>query len=164
MPLRLALSLHAPEDALRSQIMPVNERYPIADVVAACRRHYERKRRRVFVEYVMLGGVNDGVEQARALADLLDPKAFKVNLIPFNPTGSSYRGSSDAAIDAFRDALERAGLEATIRLTRGRDIDAACGQLAASSGDLVSSAACTPPASSKARSPSSRAAAAESAG
>jgi 23S rRNA (adenine2503-C2)-methyltransferase len=140
-PLRLALSLHAPEDRLRSQIMPVNERYPLADVIAACRRHYERKRRRVFVEYVMLAGVNDRVEQARALAQLLDRKAFKVNLIPFNPTGSSYEGSSRAAIHAFRAALERDGLEATIRLTRGRDIDAACGQLAAArSGDLVSSA------------------------
>jgi 23S rRNA (adenine2503-C2)-methyltransferase len=130
-PLRLALSLHAPEDALRSQIMPVNARYPLADVIAACRRHYERKRRRVFVEYVMLAGVNDRLAQARALADLLDPRAFKVNLIPFNPTGSSYRGSSRAAIEAFRAALERAGLEATIRLTRGSDIAAACGQLAA---------------------------------
>ena len=128
---RLALSLHAPDDALRSQIMPVNERYPLADVLAACRRHYERKRRRVFVEYVMLAGVNDRVEQAQALARLLDPRAFKVNLIPFNPTGSSYRGSSDKAIAAFRAALERSGLEATVRLTRGRDIDAACGQLAA---------------------------------
>jgi 23S rRNA (adenine2503-C2)-methyltransferase len=130
-PLRLALSLHAPEDALRSQIMPVNARYPLADVIAACRRHYERKRRRVFVEYVMLAGVNDRLAQARALADLLDPRAFKVNLIPFNPTGSSYRGSSRAAIEAFRAALELAGLEATIRLTRGSDIAAACGQLAA---------------------------------
>ena len=128
---RLALSLHAPDDALRSQIMPVNERYPLADVLAACRRHYERKRRRVFVEYVMLAGVNDRVEQAQALARLLDPRAFKVNLIPFNPTESSYRGSSDKAITAFRAALERSGLEATVRLTRGRDIDAACGQLAA---------------------------------
>jgi 23S rRNA (adenine2503-C2)-methyltransferase len=100
-------------------------------VLAACRRHYERKRRRVFVEYVMLAGVNDRVEQAQALAGLLDPRAFKVNLIPFNPTGSSYRGSSDKAIAAFRATLERSGLEATVRLTRGRDIDAACGQLAA---------------------------------
>jgi 23S rRNA (adenine2503-C2)-methyltransferase len=133
-PLRLALSLHAPEDALRSQIMPVNERYPLGDVLDACRRHYERKRRRVFVEYVMLAGVNDRVEQARALAELLDRKAFKVNLIPFNPTGSSYRGSTRAAIEAFRAALEQAGLEATVRLTRGRDIDAACGQLAANAG------------------------------
>jgi 23S rRNA (adenine2503-C2)-methyltransferase len=130
-PLRLALSLHAPEDSLRTKIMPVNERYPLAEVLAACRRHYERRRRRVFVEYVMLAGVNDRVEQARALADLLDPHVFKVNLIPFNPTGSSYRGSSRRAIEAFRAALERGGLEATVRLTRGRDIDAACGQLAA---------------------------------
>jgi len=130
-PLRLALSLHAPEDTLRSRLMPVNERYPLAEVIAACRRHYERKRRRVFVEYVMLAGVNDDPEQARALGQLLDPRAFKVNLIPFNPSGSSYRGSSRAAIERFRGALERAGLEATIRLTRGRDIAAACGQLAA---------------------------------
>jgi 23S rRNA (adenine2503-C2)-methyltransferase len=130
---RLALSLHAPDDALRSQIMPVNERYPLADVLEACRRHYERKRRRVFVEYVMLAGVNDRVEQAHALAGLLDPRAFKVNLIPFNPTGSAYQGSSPKAIGAFRAALERGGLEATVRITRGRDIDAACGQLAARS-------------------------------
>ena len=130
-PLRLALSLHAPEDTLRSRLMPVNERYPLAEVIAACRRHYERKRRRVFVEYVMLAGVNDDPEQARALGQVLDPRAFKVNLIPFNPSGSSYRGSSRAAIERFRGALERAGLEATIRLTRGRDIAAACGQLAA---------------------------------
>jgi 23S rRNA (adenine2503-C2)-methyltransferase len=130
MPLRLALSLHAADDALRSQIMPVNERYPLDEVLTACQRHYERKRRRVFVEYVMLAGVNDRVEQAHALAGLLDPRAFKVNLIPFNPTGSRYRGSSRPAIAAFRDALERRGVEATVRLTRGRDIDAACGQLA----------------------------------
>jgi 23S rRNA (adenine2503-C2)-methyltransferase len=131
MPVRLALSLHAPEDALRSQIMPVNDRYPLADVLAASRRYYERKRRRVFVEYVMLAGVNDGAGQAHQLAELLDPRAFKVNLIPFNPTGSEYRGSSRAAIWAFRSVLERHGLEATVRVTRGRDIDAACGQLAA---------------------------------
>jgi 23S rRNA (adenine2503-C2)-methyltransferase len=129
--IRLALSLHAPDDALRSQIMPVNERYPLADVLEACRRHYEQKRRRVFVEYVMLAGVNDRVEQAHALAGLLDPRAFKVNLIPFNPTGSNYQGASPKAIAAFRAALERGGLEATVRITRGRDIDAACGQLAA---------------------------------
>jgi 23S rRNA (adenine2503-C2)-methyltransferase len=131
LPLRLALSLHAPDDALRSEIMPVNERYPIADVLAACRRYYERKRRRVFVEYVMLGGVNDRAEQAHALAALLDRQTFKVNLIPFNPTGSSYRASSRAAIEAFRSTLARAGFETTVRLTRGQDIDAACGQLAA---------------------------------
>jgi 23S rRNA (adenine2503-C2)-methyltransferase len=130
-PIRLALSLHAPEDALRSQIMPVNERYPLAEVLAACEAHYARRRRQVFVEYVMLAGVNDRHEQAIALAGLLDPRVYKLNLIPFNPTGSSYRGSSRAAIDAFRSTLEGRGLRATVRLTRGRDIDAACGQLAA---------------------------------
>jgi len=131
MPIRLALSLHAPDDALRSQIMPVNDRYPIAEVLAACERHHDRRRRRIFVEYVMLGGVNDRVEQARALAELLDPRIYKINLIPFNPTGSGYEGSTRRATDAFRAALEAGGLRATIRLTRGRDIDAACGQLAA---------------------------------
>ena len=130
-PIRLALSLHAPEDALRSQIMPVNERFPLAEVLAACDAHYARRRRQVFVEYVMLAGVNDRHEQAVALAGLLDPRVYKLNLIPFNPTGSSYRGSSRAAIDAFRSTLEGRGLRATVRLTRGRDIDAACGQLAA---------------------------------
>jgi 23S rRNA (adenine2503-C2)-methyltransferase len=140
LPVRLALSLHAAEEALRSQLMPVNERYPIAEVIAACREFYERKRRRVFVEYVMLAGVNDRHEQARALASLLaSPQAakpiFKVNLIPYNPTAlegdTLYRGSGRAAIAAFRAVLEDHGLPVTVRLTRGRDIDAACGQLAA---------------------------------
>src|SRR3954449_1923136 len=129
MPIRLALSLHAADDDLRSQIMPVNERYPLADVLAACRRLHAAKRRLVFVEYVMLAGVNDRYEQALALARLLDPRIYKVNLIPYNPTGM-YEGSSRAAIDAFRAVLEEHGLRATVRLTRGRDIDAACGQLA----------------------------------
>jgi 23S rRNA (adenine2503-C2)-methyltransferase len=131
MPIRLALSLHAPDDALRSQIMPVNDRYPIAEILAACEKHYARKRRQVFVEYVMLDGVNDRHEHAVALADLLDRRIYKVNLIPFNPTGSQYEGSTRRAMDAFRDTLDARGLRATIRLTRGRDIDAACGQLAA---------------------------------
>jgi 23S rRNA (adenine2503-C2)-methyltransferase len=131
MPIRLALSLHAPDDALRSQIMPVNDRYPVAEVLAACERHYTRKRRRVFVEYVMLAGVNDRYEQALQLAGLLDPRIYKVNLIPFNPTGSDYRASTREAIATFKAVLEEHGLRATVRLTRGRDIDAACGQLAA---------------------------------
>ncbi len=130
-PIRLALSLHAPNDALRSEIMAVNDRYPIAEVLAACERHYEARRRMTFVEYVMLAGVNDRYEQAVELAALLDPKRYKVNLIPYNPTGSDYEGSSKAAIAAFADTLEKEGLGATVRLTRGRDIDAACGQLAA---------------------------------
>jgi 23S rRNA (adenine2503-C2)-methyltransferase len=134
LPIRLALSLHAPEDALRSQIMPVNERYPLAEVLAACEAHYERRRRQVFIEYVMLAGVNDGYAQAVQLAQLLDPTIYKVNLIPYNPTDSAYDGSSRNAIDAFKAALEEHGLRATVRLTRGRDIDAACGQLAAKAG------------------------------
>ena len=129
-PIRLALSLHAATDELRSELMPVNERYPLADVLAECERYFKLRRRKVFVEYVMLRGVNDRVEQARSLADLLDPKVFKVNLIPYNPTGM-YDGSSRKAIDAFKHVLDRARLPATVRLTRGRDIAAACGQLAA---------------------------------
>ncbi|HMD52818.1 MAG TPA: 23S rRNA (adenine(2503)-C(2))-methyltransferase RlmN [Solirubrobacteraceae bacterium] len=156
LPVRLALSLHAAEDALRSQLMPVNERYPLAEVIDACRAFYARKRRRVFIEYVMLGGVNDRYEQALALARLLGGPAerrplrtgapggrptasgsdiFKVNLIPYNPTGAPgrerYRGSSRDSNAAFRAALAGRGIEATVRLTRGRDIAAACGQLAA---------------------------------
>jgi 23S rRNA (adenine2503-C2)-methyltransferase len=134
LPLRLALSLHAADEALRSRIMPVNDRYPLADVLTACEAHYARKRRQVFVEYVMLAGVNDRYEQAVALAGLLDPRIYKVNLIPYNPTDAPYEGSSRAAIAAFKAALEEHGLRATVRLTRGRDIDAACGQLAARTG------------------------------
>jgi 23S rRNA (adenine2503-C2)-methyltransferase len=155
-PIRLALSLHAADEALRSQIMPVNDRYPLADVLAACRRFHERKRRMVFVEYVMLAGVNDRYAQAVQLARVLDPRVFKVNLIPYNPTRSApkarsqarrdaeqsdqdasqddsrrYTCSSRQAIAAFKAALEEHGIGATVRLTRGREIDAACGQLAA---------------------------------
>jgi 23S rRNA (adenine2503-C2)-methyltransferase len=130
MPIRLAFSLHAPEETLRSQIMPVNERYPLEDVLAACERYYAVRRRMVFIEYVMLAGVNDTHVQARQLAELLDPRIYKVNLIPYNPTGF-YDGSSREAIAAFKAALEEHGVTATVRLTRGRDIDAACGQLAA---------------------------------
>ena len=129
-PIRLAFSLHAATDELRSELMPVNERYPLADVLAECDRYFRLRRRKVFVEYVMLRGVNDRVEQAHSLADLLDPKVFKVNLIPYNPTGM-YDGSSRKAVDAFKHVLDRARLPATVRLTRGRDIAAACGQLAA---------------------------------
>ena len=131
MPVRLALSLHAPDDALRSELMPVNDRYPLAEVLAACARHHAKRRRMVFVEYVMLAGVNDQPVHARALAGLLDPRVYKLNLIPYNPTGSGFEGSSRRATDAFRAVLEERCLRATVRLTRGRDIDAACGQLAA---------------------------------
>ena len=130
---RLALSLHAPDDALRSELMPVNDRYPLADVLEACRGWRAARRRRVYIEYLMLGGVNDRREQAVALAALLAPsEAFKVNLIPYNPTGGRFRGSGREAIEAFRTTLIERGVPATVRLTRGRDIAAACGQLAAS--------------------------------
>jgi len=132
MPVALALSLHAPNDALRSQLMPVNERYPLAEVLAACERYRARRRRKVFVEYVMLDGVNDLPEHARRLAELLDPRAYKVNLIPYNPTGA-YDGSPPERIERFRAILAEHRLAATVRLTRGRDIEAACGQLAATS-------------------------------
>ncbi|HEY3725783.1 MAG TPA: 23S rRNA (adenine(2503)-C(2))-methyltransferase RlmN [Solirubrobacteraceae bacterium] len=140
-PVRLALSLHAADDALRSQLMAVNDRYPLEDVLRACRDYYERKRRRVFVEYVMLAGVNDSYAQARQLAEVLDRRAFKVNLIPYNPTDSPYEGSSPKAIEAFRAELERSGIGATVRLTRGRGISAACGQLAAGGADRPGAAA-----------------------
>jgi 23S rRNA (adenine2503-C2)-methyltransferase len=129
-PIRLALSLHAANPSLRSQLMPVNDRYALADVLAECRRYVELRRRKVYIEYVMLEGVNDTPRHAAELAAILDPKAFKVNLIPYNPTGM-YGGSSRDAIAAFKHVLDRARIPATVRLTRGRDIAAACGQLAA---------------------------------
>jgi 23S rRNA (adenine2503-C2)-methyltransferase len=135
-PMRLALSLHAADDALRSELMPVNDRYPLGEVLELCREYHRRKRLKVFVEYVMLAGVNDRVEQATALAALLDPGVFKVNLIPYNPTGA-FAGSSRKAIDAFKAVLDRRGVPATVRLTRGRDIEAACGQLAAAPRSLA---------------------------
>ncbi len=129
-PIRLAFSLHAPTDALRSELMPVNDRYPLEDVLAECTRYFALRRRKVFVEYVMLDHVNDSVAHARELADLLDARVFKVNLIPYNPTGM-YDGASRERIAAFKHVLDAARLPATVRLTRGRDIAAACGQLAA---------------------------------
>jgi 23S rRNA (adenine2503-C2)-methyltransferase len=131
-PVRLALSLHAAEPALRSELMPVNERYPLGEVLEACRRWHAARRRRVYVEYVMLGGVNDRVEQAHALAAALEPRsAFKVNLIPYNPTAAGFTTSTRAATETFAAALRKRGVPVTVRLTRGRDIAAACGQLAA---------------------------------
>ncbi len=129
-PIRLALSVHAAETTLRSSLMPVNDRYPLADVLAECRRYAALRNRRVYIEYVMLAGVNDSPGQAKALARALGADAFKVNLIPYNPTGL-YDGSTRDTIEAFKAVLGRARIPATVRLTRGRDIAAACGQLAA---------------------------------
>ena len=129
-PIRLALSLHAASPGLRSQLMPVNDRYPLPDVLAECRRYVELRGRKVYIEYVMLEGVNDAPRHAAELAAILDPRSFKVNLIPYNPTGM-YGGSARDTIAAFKHVLDRARIPATVRLTRGRDIAAACGQLAA---------------------------------
>ncbi|MGN6216425.1 MAG: 23S rRNA (adenine(2503)-C(2))-methyltransferase RlmN [Solirubrobacterales bacterium] len=131
LPVSLALSLHAPNDGLRSHLMPINERYPIAEVLAACERYRAARRRKVFVEYVMLDGVNDLPEHARELAALLDPRGNNFNQNTNNPTGS-YNGSKPERIERFRAILAEHRVPATVRLTRGRDIDAACGQLAAS--------------------------------
>jgi 23S rRNA (adenine2503-C2)-methyltransferase len=131
-PIRLALSLHAALDALRSELMPVNDRYPLEEVLAECVRYHALRHRKVFVEYVMLDGVNDAPEHAAALAEVLDRTVFKVNLIPYNPTGM-YEGSPRDRIAAFKAVLDKARLPSTVRLTRGRDIAAACGQLAAAS-------------------------------
>jgi 23S rRNA (adenine2503-C2)-methyltransferase len=129
-PIRLALSLHAPNDELRSKLMPVNDTYPLREILAECRRHVARTNRRVYIEYVMLDGVNDSPEHGEALGRLLGRDDFKVNLIPYNPTGM-YEGSSRDRIAAFKGALDRTRVLSTVRLTRGRDIEAACGQLAA---------------------------------
>lgn len=127
----LALSLHAPDDALRDELVPLNKRYPIAEVLEACKDYVGEGRRRVTVEYVMLAGVNDSDQQARALARLLKRVPAKVNLIPFNPfPASRYRRSGMQRIDGFRDILHRSGIVTITRRTRGDDIDAACGQLA----------------------------------
>ena len=127
---RLALSLHAAEGDVRSGLMPVNDRYPLAEVIESCLRWRAARKRKVYIEYLMLDGVNDAPDQAVVLSEVLEPhEAFKVNLIPFNPTPGEFTGSSREAIAAFRDTLLDQGIPTTIRLTRGRDIQAACGQL-----------------------------------
>ena len=127
----LAVSLHAPNDALRSQLVPINRRHPIAELMAACWHYVERQNaRNVTFEYVMLDGVNDRPEHARELAALLRGRPAKVNLIPFNPfPGTRYSRSPGPVISSFRDRLLKDGVIATVRRTRGDDIDAACGQL-----------------------------------
>ena len=127
----LAVSLHAPDDELRSQLVPINRLHPIAELLQAC-WHYidEQNGRSVTCEYVMLDGVNDSPAQARALARLLKGHPAKVNLIPFNPfPGTQYRRSRPEAISAFLDQVLKGGVMATVRRTRGDDIDAACGPL-----------------------------------
>jgi 23S rRNA (adenine2503-C2)-methyltransferase len=131
-PVALAVSLHAPDDALRDRLVPINRKYPLADLLAACNRYLERAPRDfVTFEYVLLAGVNDQPEHARELAALLRAVPCKINLIPFNPfAGSGFETSPRARVLAFQKALMDAGYVTTIRKTRGDDIDAACGQLA----------------------------------
>jgi 23S rRNA (adenine2503-C2)-methyltransferase len=132
LPVALAVSLHAPDDELRSRLMPINRSYPIAELLAACKDYLEAAPRDfITFEYVLLDGVNDSPAHARALAKLLAEVPSKVNLIPFNPfPDSGFARSKPEAVLRFRDILVEAGFVATIRKTRGDDIDAACGQLA----------------------------------
>jgi 23S rRNA (adenine2503-C2)-methyltransferase len=128
----LAVSLHAPNDALRDQLVPINRRHPIKELLEACWHYLDAQNgRSITFEYVMLEGINDQPSHARELVKLLVGHDAKVNLIPFNPfPGTSYQRSEREAISAFRDYLNTNGVTATVRRTRGDDIDAACGQLA----------------------------------
>jgi len=131
LPLRLALSLHAPTDELREQLMPVTRRFPIARLMQACRDYRDRTGRRVFVEYLLLDGVNDSDADARRLGRLLGAgPAFHVNLIAYNPTASEYSASPQERVAAFAEILRDLGVGASYRRSHGSDIEAACGQLA----------------------------------
>ncbi len=127
----LAVSLHAPNDALRDQLVPINRKHPIAELLDACWQYVNKQNARsITFEYVMLDGINDHPEHARELAQLLKGQPAKVNLIPFNPfPGTRYRRSAAPTIERFREILNTSGVIATTRRTRGDDIDAACGQL-----------------------------------
>jgi 23S rRNA (adenine2503-C2)-methyltransferase len=139
----LAISLHAPNDELRSQIMPINKKYPLRELIAACKQYYQNEPKRVVtIEYIMLAGVNDSVAQAKELVKLLHGLPCKVNLIPYNagdvsnlPGAISYRASAQEVIDSFRNVLLAAGINTITRKSRGADIAAACGQLVAKKSD-----------------------------
>lgn len=139
-PVALAVSLHAPNDALRNELVPINKKYPLRELMALCKRYYEQEpKRKVTFEYVMLKGVNDQREHALELVKLLRNVPAKVNLIPFNPFPlTHYQRSSEASIEAFRDILVAKGINTITRKTRGDDIDAACGQLAGDVQDRTS--------------------------
>jgi 23S rRNA (adenine2503-C2)-methyltransferase len=128
--INLAVSLHAPDDELRNRLVPVNRRYPIHELMSAVREYIDATGRRVTFEYALIAGVNDSLEQARALARLLDGVLAHVNLIPLNPTpGSDLAPSPREQVDAFRQVLQQAGIATTVRMRRGIDIEAGCGQL-----------------------------------
>jgi 23S rRNA (adenine2503-C2)-methyltransferase len=130
----LAVSLHAAEDKLRDQLVPLNRRYPLAELMAACHAYVERTRRRITIEYALIDGVNDGLDQPRQLARLLQGLDCHVNLIPLNPgspipAGAAYRASPRDRVDAFQRVLTEQGVATTVRLRRGVEIQAGCGQL-----------------------------------
>jgi 23S rRNA (adenine2503-C2)-methyltransferase len=133
----LAVSLHAPNDELRDELVPINRKHPIAELLEACWHYIDQQNgRSITFEYVMLDGVNDKPEHARQLARLMRGRPAKLNLIPFNVfPGTRYRRSAAAVILQFRDILNDHGVIATVRKTRGDDIDAACGQLAGKVND-----------------------------
>ena len=130
--INLAVSLHAPNDALRATLAPINHRYPIAEVIAACRRYVARTHRRISFEYAMMAGINDSPALAEELAALLHGLLCHVNLIPLNPVvGSPFQPSRREDVDAFVAILQSRGIPTTLRVRRGIDIDAGCGQLRA---------------------------------
>jgi 23S rRNA (adenine2503-C2)-methyltransferase len=137
LPVNLAVSLHAADDGLRDELVPLNRRYPLAELADACRRYIDATRRRLSFEWALIAGVNDTEQQARRLAAYARPLGAHVNLIPLNPTpGYPTRGSSPAAVREFHRLLQSLGVNATVRRTRGTEIDAACGQLRASQVSL----------------------------
>jgi 23S rRNA (adenine2503-C2)-methyltransferase len=131
----LAVSLHAPDDATRDRIIPMNRRYPVTELIAALRAYPLPKRRRITIEYTLIAGVNDSADHARALALLLRAIPVKVNLIPMNPIAASpLRAPDDARVAAFRELLSASGYSCFVRTRRGDDVAAACGQLAMADG------------------------------
>ena len=130
LPINLAISLHAPDDELRNRLVPVNQRYPLGELMAAVREYAQKTKRRVSFEYALIAGVNDTVQHARQLGALLQGMLCHVNLIPLNPTpGTPLRPSAREQVHAFRDLLVGAGIPTTVRLRRGISIEAGCGQL-----------------------------------
>jgi 23S rRNA (adenine2503-C2)-methyltransferase len=138
LPVNLAVSLHAANDTLRDELVPINRRYPLADLMEACADYLEAKGRRLTFEWALIDGVNDRPSDAEELAALANPLGAHVNLIPLNPTpGYPTRGTPPQRVVAYRDALRSRGVNATVRQNRGTDIDAACGQLRAAAVDIA---------------------------
>jgi 23S rRNA (adenine2503-C2)-methyltransferase len=144
LPVNLAVSLHAANDELRNELVPINRRYPLAELAAACNEYVQASGRRLSIEWALIDGVNDRAQDVAELSTFARPLGAHVNLIPLNPTpGYPVVGTSAARVRAFRDELGAAGVNATIRVTRGADIDAACGQLAAAATSATATAATT---------------------